>query len=128
MTRELTRDELELWKAAMSGVTRLDGNRAVISGPKPVARPRPVDNIFNPVIDLHGLTIQSAYHVVLDHIDTAVSMGWRRLTIITGKSGAINVELPKWVEKVRSVSSVKPMNGGGAYEVCLRKDISTQRR
>lgn len=129
MSRELTSDELSLWQAAMSGVKPLNGRPVSPTvSLNPVRVPKPSHVPFSPVIDLHGLTIQAAYHAVQDHIDQAIELGWRRLTVITGKSGTINVELPRWVGKRHEVRSVKSMNGGGAYEIWLKKDTSTQKR
>ena len=59
--------------------------------------------------------------MVQEHVSRGYAEGYRVLTIITGKSGQINIELPKWLEKNSRVRSVTPKNGGGAWEVCLKK-------
>ena len=71
-------------------------------------------------LDLHGLPIQEAYLRALEHVENAKGT-FRHVTIITGLSGQINVEFPRWFENHHLVRSIKPLNGGGAWEICLKK-------
>ena len=118
----LSKADRDIWALATKGVTPLgQPSLGPVVGHQfaKVSVPRAVE--YSPTLDLHGLTIQEAYLVVRDHIENGALLGYKRLTIISGKSGQINVEMPKWAERLSAVRSITPMNGGGAWEVCLRK-------
>lgn len=127
MSRSLTEEERRLWLVVTKGVKPLASSPVSpyeYPSTKLVVAPR-YDN-FDPVLDLHGLTIQEAYQRVHDHIYSAKQNKTRKLVIITGKSGPINQELTRWIENRSEISSIKAMNGGGAWEVCLKKDTLTR--
>ena len=118
----LSKADRDIWSRATKDVTPLgQPSLGPVAGHQfaKVSAPRAVE--YSPTLDLHGLTIQEAYLVVRDHIENGALLGYKRLTIISGKSGQINVEMPKWAERLPAVRSITPMNGGGAWEVCLRK-------
>jgi hypothetical protein len=50
-------------------------------------------------------------------------LGYRRLTIITGRSGQINVELPRWLERNTNVRSINQLSNGGSWEIVLKRDM-----
>jgi len=122
MVRQLSSDEQDLWSRVTQDVAPLGESSAVPVDGAPYFKVPVVRNaVFHPKIDLHGLTIQEAYSTVLDHIANGALLGYKRLTIVSGKSGQINIELPKWAERHSAVRSVEPFNGGGAWEICLKK-------
>lgn len=109
----------ELWEKATKDVKPL---KKINGKPYfPMIRVDIETQYFNPVIDLHGHTINGAYFTVLNHIDQAYQKGYRYVTVITGRSGTINKEFPRWVSEHPNVRKVAVINGGGAYEVYLRK-------
>jgi len=120
--RGLTSAEKDLWSKVTKDVTPL-GEAGVdsLDGHPYIKVPVVRNSVYHPKIDLHGLTIQEAYSAVLDHISNGALLGYKRLTIVSGKSGQINIELPKWAERHSAVRSVEPFNGGGAWEICLKK-------
>jgi DNA-nicking Smr family endonuclease len=67
-------------------------------------------------IDLHGLTVQDAYRVVVEFINTRSA---DNILIITGKSGQIRKECPDWLLLNPRVRSWEEQNGGGAFRVKL---------
>lgn len=75
---------------------------------------------YDPRVDLHGVTVHEAYGMVNEHIYQGVQNGYKRLMIITGRSGQINQELPRWLEKNPRVRSVKQMPNGGSWEVTVK--------
>lgn len=122
MARGLTPEERNLW-ANVTKTVRPLGHPPVglVQGQNgiKVTQTRPVS--FNPCMDLHGLTVQEAFLAVRDHIEKGALLGYKRLTLISGKSGQINLELPRWVESNPLVRSVESKNGGGAWEVWLKR-------
>lgn len=118
----LTKADKDLWSQVTKGVTPL-GQASVgpVAGHQfaKVSTPRAVE--YDPRVDLHGLTIQEAYIVVQDHIANGALLGYKKLSVISGKSGQINIEMPSWAERHPAVRSVESKNGGGAWEICLKK-------
>jgi DNA-nicking Smr family endonuclease len=81
------------------------------------------------VLDLHGMTLADAHRASLEHVYQAKQAGdYRYVTIITGLSGQICEEFPRWFENHAFVRSVKALRGGGAWEIWLKKDTLTQTR
>lgn len=118
----LNKADRDIWSRATKDVNPLGQPRVGPVGGHQfakVAEPRAVE--YHPAVDLHGLTIQEAYLVVRDHIENGALLGYKRLTIVSGKSGQINQELPRWAGQISAVRSVTPMNGGGAWEICLKR-------
>jgi len=66
-------------------------------------------------LDLHGLSVQAAYKKTLEFIDRANQNGLKKVTIITGKSGAIRKEFPEWLSRYH----VTDINGG-SFSVKIR--------
>lgn len=118
----LTQADRDVWSRATKDVTPLGQARV---GPTAgdhftmVVSPRALP--YHPTLDLHGLTVQEAFLVVRDHIENGALLGYKVLTIISGKSGQINIEMPRWADRISAVRSITPKNGGGAWEVCLKK-------
>lgn len=79
---------------------------------KPSIRP------WHPVLDLHGMTLHDAHRAFREHIKTALRLRWKNVTVITGKSGAIFVEFPYWLDGQPIKSSTLQPNGG-SYQICL---------
>lgn len=118
--RKLSDADRKIWEQATKHVTPLGSNPSPQHLPK-ISISNIRQNVYDPRIDLHGLTIQDAYTVVLDHITNGALLGYRKLTIISGRSGQINIELPRWAERHSAVRSVDSINGGGAWEICLKR-------
>jgi len=70
---------------------------------------------FNTTIDLHGLSLQSAFDKTFSHIDHAKKLKITEITVITGKSGDICREFPNWLTYRPDIKKISPLNGGGAY-------------
>lgn len=94
------------------------------SGP----RRAPVRNAYDAKIDLHGLTEDAAHQALLKFVNDYRQRGAHRLLVITGKSGALRTNTPRWLD-VPPVSyaiagiDVAPVSlgGEGAYIVRLKK-------
>lgn len=120
----LTDDDKRVWRNVTRDIKPLD-NRPV----SPVEdRPRvrvtaPRSLPYDPVLDLHGLILQDAFQAVQSHIIEGAAQGYRRLTIITGRSGQMNQEMPRWVERNSVVRSINSMNGGGAWEILIKRNM-----
>lgn len=116
----LSEDDKKLWGDITRNVRPLDTSD-IPEGYFAPQRVQVETREYHPKIDLHGMTIQDAYRAVLDHISNGALLGYKRLTIVSGKSGQINVELPRWAERHVAVRSVEPFNGGGAWEIWLKR-------
>lgn len=114
--RELTPDEQQLWNNVTQSVTPL-------GAPKKPGFDVPLQ-ILNPMpswlLDLHGFTVQEAFTTVKVFIEEAYYSSVRRVTVITGKSGAICREFPEWIDRY-PVHSYELLAGGGSYRVFLKK-------
>lgn len=77
-------------------------------------------------LDLHGLTVDDAYRATVEFIRD--SGGRSSLTIITGKSGQIKQEFPRWVEGIPKVHSITAKCDGGAYTVRVLKKFRSPSR
>lgn len=122
MSRELSEDEKRLWGQVISGVNPLVGRP--LSPVEPLRAPlvQPTTPLgYNPRLDLHGLRVQEAFEEVQQHIDQGRRLGYKKLTIISGRSGQINQEITHWLENSRYIRSIKPLRGGGAWEIWLKK-------
>jgi DNA-nicking Smr family endonuclease len=71
-------------------------------------------------MDLHGVLVHDAYHQTREHIAQGYQKGYKKLTVITGRSGQINQEMSRWLEGLPKVRSFSPMNGGGAWQIMLK--------
>lgn len=87
-------------------------------GPKVVSR---YPSAYDPRLDLHGLKIQEAFEAVQEHLYQGFHNGFKKVTVISGRSGQINQEIPRWLENNSYVRSINSLRGGGAWEVCLKK-------
>lgn len=79
-------------------------------------------------LDLHGLTLEQAHSLLADFIEVHIRAKTREVLVITGKSGQLVQDVPRWLtlsdmkNHVSMVSKAKPRQGGeGALCVRLRK-------
>lgn len=107
--------DFSLWSYVKRTITPFGQPRRPSSDPRLVARKEPDS------IDLHGYTIQGAHTATDRAIERALRMGRPSLTVITGKSGEICREFPEWAGLHPGVRGVRTLNGGGAFELRLRK-------
>lgn len=118
----LSEEDKKHWAQITKEVTPLGESPVEASQSLPRVRvPRPHAVAFDACMDLHGETIHTAFGLVKNHVEQGWNEGHRKLLVITGRSGQINVELPKWLEGNPHVRSVNQRNGGGAWEICLKK-------
>jgi hypothetical protein len=75
-------------------------------------------------LDLHGMTIQQAFHRVGQFVDEHFSEGSKLVMVVTGKSGKIADEFPAWCQNlthVRRCEAVMDSQGdSGAWLLHLR--------
>ena len=128
--RVLTDEEKALLAAAMADV------RPLVKTPRAPAVVRkttkkPAATLHPPlstVLDLHGLTLEQAHTRLAAFIEAHVRAGSRELLVITGKSGQLAHEVPRWLTlsdmkiHVSMVSKASPRQGGeGALCVRLKR-------
>jgi DNA-nicking Smr family endonuclease len=57
-----------------------------------------VRSAYDAKIDLHGLTESAAHQAVLAFVKDCHQRGAQRLLVITGKSGALRINVPRWLD------------------------------
>ncbi len=108
----------DIWKAYTRGVTPIKRRAIEPPGkaPRPVVLPR-----GDRYLDLHGMTLNEAWQAVKDHVlDTALD-GRKKTLVVTGFSGAIRREFPRWLEAMPRVREATPTHGDGAFVLRLHK-------
>ena len=121
MSKGLSEEDAALWQSVTKGIRPLGSSPVSPSEGQEhfrVSAPRNAE--YSPRMDLHGVTIHSAFGMVDEHIYQGVQNGYKKLLIITGKSGQINMELPRWLERNPRVRSVKQLANGGSWEITIR--------
>lgn len=79
-------------------------------------------------LDLHGHTQDEAFGALARFLETAQGTTQRTVIVITGKSGVLRQQVPRWLNaspnraRVLSFTAARPADGGdGALYVLLRK-------
>lgn len=79
-------------------------------------------------LDLHGHTQDQAFGALERFLAASQSRGARSVLVITGKSGVLRQQVPRWLNappnraRVLSFTSARPNDGGdGALYILLRK-------
>jgi len=118
--RKLTKEEQTLWDEAMSSTSCFSTPN--LNPPVHRVRRLPVRDIsFSPKLDLHHMTLQQAHAEILQHIEQADLLGYKKITHITGKSGQISQEFETWATLHPKIRKIKKLNEGGAWILWLRK-------
>lgn len=71
-------------------------------------------------LDCHGMTVQFAYELCRQFLQYHFDLQTKSVTIITGRSGIINVEFPTWMEFNQSVRNIKQCENKGSWIVNLK--------
>ncbi len=79
-------------------------------------------------LDLHGHTQDEAFTALARFFETAQGPAQRTVIVITGKSGVLRQQVPRWLNatpnraRILSFTAARPADGGdGALYVLLRK-------
>jgi DNA-nicking Smr family endonuclease len=79
-------------------------------------------------LDLHGMTEAAAHRALLSFCEIAVGRGVRRVLVVTGRSGVLKTQVPRWLAEAkftRLVAKTAPAErrhgGDGALYIELRK-------
>ena len=148
-----TKEELKLFRDAMSDVRPLDGaDRAVQPRPpvrkrKPPALTRPpartsssrsAEPRIDATLDLHGYTAEAARRRLQEFIADARARGFQRVRIVHGKglrSGAAGPVLRSVVEhtlrsldEVETLEPARAADGGAGAAVALLRDAGRRQR
>jgi hypothetical protein len=118
--RKLTEQERELWISYTTGVVKLENSTTLPPISNKQIRPI-LDVSFNPTLDLHNLTLQTAHERSKLHIEEAYYLGIKKVQHITGKSGQISKEFETWVKLNDKIRKIKKQNDGGAWVLWIRK-------
>jgi hypothetical protein len=69
-------------------------------------------------IDLHGLCLADAYSATMNLLAAATD---RSVTVVTGLSGAIKGEFPRWFDHLPHLR-IEEQFGGGAFKIHFRRN------
>jgi len=116
----LSDSDAKMWNRITRDVTPLDCPESPASTLPAIRVNSPHATPFSPRVDLHGITVHEAFNVVQEHIYQGSINGYKKLMVITGRSGQINQELPRWLERNTKVRSVKQMPNGGSWEITIK--------
>jgi DNA-nicking Smr family endonuclease len=76
-------------------------------------------------LDLHGMTVQQAFHTTKQFLEEHNINGSESVVIVVGKGGKISDEFPMWCENLGFIRRIDPIidstGGYGAYIVTLYK-------
>jgi DNA-nicking Smr family endonuclease len=104
--------------------------KTVASGATIAAKPaqRRSSNRLVAKLDLHGLTEAMAHRTLARFLEAAAGRGVRRVLVVTGRSGVLKTQVPRWLAEAgfqRLVAKTEPAErrhgGEGALCVSLRK-------
>lgn len=119
-------EDRQLWNEVTAGVKPL--RRKPVSLWEPVRRiqryfrehypPTPQARTF---LDLHGMTIETAFVETNRLVSEAHRLGLKHVMIVTGRSGAIRREFPTWMAANPVVRQSDAINGGGAFKIFLKR-------
>jgi DNA-nicking Smr family endonuclease len=120
--RGLTTEDAEVWKAYTDGMASSRVCRMPI-----VAFRAEVQSTR---LDLHGYSLQSAWTMFNEFVESHHGAGSRSVTVVTGESGAMRLEFPSWCEASRFVSGFSPMPSPrgkvGSFLVRIRRSTKPE--
>ncbi len=110
----------QLWCQFTQDVQPLKKTGVVpVSMTKSITHAKPHPHVHH-TLDLHGMTLAQAYQAVQHHVQQGVH-AYAYVTIITGKSGIMQGELPDWVRNMQGIRMCESINGGGAFRISFKK-------
>ena len=117
----ISETDASLWAQLTRSITPMNDKHIAPIIPKLPGRITP-NYIFKPILDLHGQTIHNAFNKVDQQLHQAHEIGWKRITVITGKSGPISSEFEEWVKARSEIKKIQPKNDRGAWVIWIKKD------
>lgn len=115
----MTDEDEKLWQSVTKDVKPLKRDLQSLWHKK-IRPPKGLPETFPTVLDLHGKTIQQAYDVVNLYLEQARDRNLRFVKVITGRSGDIATEFPRWIEGHPYIKRHETLNGGGAFKIWIR--------
>lgn len=109
------------WERFCKSVVPLQKTNKITHIPKNNRKPVKRYKLDNK-LDLHYENLDISFKKVNDYIDTAKEQNIKKVTIITGKSGIIKEEFPKWMENNNKVRSSTLNDNKGSFKIKLSKN------
>jgi Smr domain len=106
--RILSDQERQLWLAYVHSPPRFTSS---IRGLRPSS--------MSMTLDLHGMTLQEAHARLCEFVYEHQQAGTHHVCVITGKSGVLLHELPRWCSSLHTVKSCEPTSVG-SYQLALK--------
>lgn len=116
----LSDKDKQIWQEFTWSVQPLKADRHVPVTCVPIKVPITHDHMPRHTLDLHGMTLAQAYDAVSNMVQQGVH-NYSYVTVITGKSGVMQGELPDWVGRMQGIRMCEPINGGGAFRISFKK-------
>lgn len=82
------------------------------------------------IIDLHGWTENQSFKILQAYIEKSYKNNWKNILIITGKSGSLRVNVPRWLEYNKDIfynvvcikNAPIHLGGDGAFIIKLKSN------
>jgi DNA-nicking Smr family endonuclease len=114
--RKITEQDIAEWN---NYITKL------WSKPETFFKPNKARQDEQQILDLHGMTIQTAFNKTRQFVQRHYDIGSKLITVITGKSGKIADEFPYWLNNLPCIHSYEQLEDSrgqsGAYIIRLKK-------
>jgi len=112
----ISEDDLKTWNSYIT---------TLYSQPENHFQPKKARNEEPGILDLHGMTVQSAFNKTRTFIERHFDVGSKIVTIVTGKSGKIAEEFPHWLNNLTCISEYEALmdsrGQSGAYIIRLKR-------
>lgn len=120
---KLTEQDQRDWKNWSEGITKIHHKKTTAKQHHIEKNHR--KTYFGKKLDLHGMTVNTAFLKVQEFVDYSYIIGNSELIIVTGKSGQISKEFASWISGIKKVAKYKPIIDTkkeiGSYRIWLIK-------
>lgn len=115
----LTHKDQQLWNDVIKDVQPLDSVQIARQDNAPSRKIVPRKPPNHPAVDLHGMTLADAHARIQDHLHET-KQSYKFVTIITGKSGQLRQDVPRWIEHMPGVRKIDPAEDLGSVKVWFK--------
>lgn len=113
---KISQEDLNTWNSYISNLYQQ---------PETSFKPKKARQDESDILDLHGMTIQTAFNKTRTFLERHFDIGSKIVTIVTGKSGKIAEEFPHWINNLHCVRELEALTDTrgqcGAYIIRLKK-------
>lgn len=112
---------MDVWNLFCKNVTPIQNKKYIMTKVIKLKK-KNSDCYFSDHLDLHERTLDNAKKEVMDYLEEMRKQNKKEVTIITGKSGSMLIELPLWLENNINISLCELKKNGGSYKIKFKKN------